>query len=413
MIDRRQFVDMAKLNIAHTEAGGTASQAPGVFRVPATNYLDPQRYELEVQRIFKKVPLMLALAGEIKEPGDYKAMTVMEIPVLLTRGRDGQIRAFLNSCSHRGAIVVEDGLGHAKRMSCPYHNWTYNSEGDLVSLTDRREFGDVDMSCLGLTPLPVAERAGLVFAILTPGAYLDIDSFLAGYDEVLSFFDFGSWELKWRQEIAGPNWKIAYDGYLDFYHLPFLHRETFGTEISNKALYTAWGPHQRLQRPDPKLLALRDVPEDEWNLDLIDGGVWTIFPHISFAGDHSGGMFSQLFPGPTWDQSVTVQSWFVPTGEVEVTRKSNLVPEDTQNGSAEQQAFMRHVVEDEDYYTGIRLQRALAAGAKPEVVFGRNEGGGHLFHSWVEHCLTEEDPFHTPLEVVYGETSGTTGANRQ
>jgi len=407
MVDRRQFVEMAKKNIEHTEGGEKASQAPGVFRVPARNYLDAERFAQEVSRIFKRVPLMLALSGEVKEPGDYKAMTVMETPVLIIKGRDGQIRAFLNSCSHRGAVVVEEGLGHAKRMSCPYHNWTYNSEGDLVSLTDRREFGEVDISCLGLTPLPVAERAGLVFVILTPGAYLDIDSFLAGYDQVLEHFNFGTWELKWRQEIPGPNWKIAFDGYLDFYHLPFLHKNTFGTEISNKAIYSAWGPHQRLQRPDPALLEIRHLPEDEWDLNMLDGGVWTIFPHISFAGDHSGGLFSQLFPGPTWDQSITVQSWFVPTSEVEITRKSNLVPEDTETGSAEQQAFMRHVVEDEDYYTGIRLQRALQAGAKKEVLFGRNEGGGHLFHSWVDHCLRQDDPFRSPVEVVYEEMSDT------
>ena len=404
MIDRQQFVDMAKLNISHVEAGGTASQAPGVFRVPASNYLDPKRWELEIQRIFKRVPLMLAWAGEMKEPGDYKSMSVMDVPVLLTRGRDGQIRAFLNSCSHRGAIVVKEGLGNAKRMACPYHNWTYNTEGDLISLTDRREFGDVDVSCLGLTPLPVAERAGLVFVVLTPGAYVDIDAFLQGYDRVLEYFNFGSWELKWRQEIAGPNWKVAYDGYLDFYHLPFLHRESFGPDISNKSIYSHWGPHQRVQRPDPRLLELKDQAEDEWNLNLLDAGVWTIFPHVSFAGDHSGGMFSQLFPGPTWDRSVTVQSWFVPTGEVERTRRSNLVPENTKNGSAEQQAFMRHVVEDEDYYTGLRVQRALASRAKAEVLFGRNEGGGHRFHSWVERCLSEDEPFNRPLEPVYADT---------
>ena len=411
MVDRQAFIEMTRRSIAHVEEGGTSSQAPGVYVVPASHYLDPQRWESEMARIFKRVPLMLALAGELREPGDYKAMTVMETPVLLTKGRDGQIRAFVNSCSHRGAVLVEDGLGHAKRLACPYHNWTYNSEGDLVSLTDRREFGDVDMACLGLTPLPVAVRAGLVFAVLTPGAYLDIDTFLAGYDKVLEHFNFGTWELKWRQEIVGPNWKVAYDGYLDFYHLPFLHRETFGTEISNKAIYTAWGPHQRVQAPDPKLLALKDQPEDEWNLNVLDGGVWTIFPHISFAGDHSGGMISQLFPGPTWDRSVTVQSWFVPTEDVEMTRRSNLVPTDTEEGSTQQQAFLRHVVEDEDYYTGLRLQRALATGAKPEVYFGRNEGGGHRFHSWVERCLRDDDPFGRPLEVEYPEPADSASAD--
>ena len=409
MIDREKFVEMAKVNIAHVQAGGTASQAPGVFRVPASHYLDPERWDAEMARIFKRVPLMLALSGELREPGDYKAMTVMEVPVLLTRGADGEIRAFMNSCSHRGAMIVEEGLGHAKRISCPYHNWTYNSEGDLVGLTDRREFGHVDTSCLGLTPLPVAVRAGLVFVVLSPGAYLDVDEFLQGYDRVLEHFDFPSWELKWRQEIPGPNWKVAYDGYLDFYHLPFLHKNTFGTDISNKALYSTWGPHQRVQRPDPKLLELLDKPEADWSLDMMDGGVWTIFPHISFAGDHSGGMFSQLFPGPTWDRSVTVQSWFVPTNDVEITRRSNLVPDGTENGSAQQQAFMRHVVEDEDYYTGLRLQKALAAGAKTEVLFGRNEGGGHMFHSWVKRCLSDDAPFSRPVEVDYGTSPQAAG----
>jgi phenylpropionate dioxygenase-like ring-hydroxylating dioxygenase large terminal subunit len=401
VIDRTAFVEMAKRSLEHVQAGNTASQAPGVFRVPASHYLDPQRWQSEMDRIFKRVPLVLALGCELKDTGDYKAMTVMDVPVLLIRGRDGEIRAFVNSCSHRGAVLVEDGLGQAKRLSCPYHNWTYNAEGDLVGLTDRKEFGDVDTSCLGLTPLPIAERAGLVFVVLTPGAYLDVDTFLAGYERVLEHFRFETWELKWRQSIDGPNWKVAYDGYLDFYHLPFLHRETFGTEISNKAIYTAWGPHQRVQAPDPKLLDLLEQPEDEWNLNRLDGGVWTIFPHISFAGDHSGGMFSQLFPGPTWDTSVTVQSWFVPTEPVEITRVSNLIPEDTEEGSAQQQAFMRHVVEDEDYYTGLRLQRALATGAKEEVFFGRNEGGGHAFHSWVDRCLAEDEPFGRPIEVRY------------
>ena len=104
---------------------------------------------------------MLALGGELRGPNSYKAMTVMDIPVLLTRGADGEVRAFVNQCSHRGAIVVPDGIGTTRRFACPYHNWTYNTMGDLVGVTDREYFGDIDVSCMGLTPLPVAERAGL------------------------------------------------------------------------------------------------------------------------------------------------------------------------------------------------------------------------------------------------------------
>jgi len=81
-------VAMARKNIAHVEAG-TADQESGCFSVPTVNYTDPDRWQLEVDRIFKRVPLMVALAGELAEPGSYKAMTAVGVPLLLTRGSEG------------------------------------------------------------------------------------------------------------------------------------------------------------------------------------------------------------------------------------------------------------------------------------------------------------------------------------
>jgi carnitine monooxygenase subunit len=270
--------------------------------------------------------------------------------------------------------VVADGIGTARRHACPYHNWTYDSVGALVGVTDREFFGEIDTACMGLTPLPVAERAGLIFVVITPGVPMDIDGHLCGYDQVLDFFGFGDWHLVSSRSVPGPNWKIAYDGYLDFYHLPFLHRNTFGTEISNKPIYYSWGPHQRMTSPDPTLLGLRDLPHDEWSMDNICGGVWTIFPHISFAGGVGGGLISQLFPGSTPGSSVTVQNYYVAAEPSEEVR-----------ASAEKKAdFLEMVVRDEDYFTGLRLQTALATGAKSHVVFGRNEQGGQRFHATVE-----------------------------
>lgn len=374
---RSQFVNMAKRNLACVDAGGHPDQEPDVYRVPAANYHDADRWNLEMERIFKRVPLMLALGGELREPHSYKAMEAVGVPVLITRGADGEVRAFVNMCSHRGAVVVEEGLGTGRRFSCPYHNWTYDSAGDLVGITDRQHFGDVDAACLGLTPLPVAERAGLIFVVLTPGGRMDIDEWLAGYDDVLAEFNFGDWHLVSRREVVGPNWKIAYDGYLDFYHLPFLHRKTFGPDISNKALYDCWGPHQRMSMPNPALAELRNKPEEDWDLQAIAGGVWTIFPHISYAGSTAGGLFSQLFPGPTPDRSVTIQSVYTAHE-----------PDEEEHAAAMAQAdFLEYVVREEDYATGLRIQKAVLTGAKKEFLFGRNEGGGHRFHGWVDRLI--------------------------
>jgi phenylpropionate dioxygenase-like ring-hydroxylating dioxygenase large terminal subunit len=377
--NRRQLVEMAKLGLAHVDAGVTPSQTADVLRLPAQTYLDPERWREEVA-LYHKIPLMLALGGELRGPGAYKAMNVMDVPVLLVRGADGEVRAFVNQCSHRGAIVVTTETGTSRRFSCPYHNWTYDLMGDLVGVTDRQYFGDIDVSCLGLTPLPVAERAGLIFVVITPGAAMDIDEHLCGYDRVLDFFGFGDWHLVARNELDGPNWKVAYDGYLDYYHLPFLHRKSFGPDIYNKAIYHAWGPHQRMTHPEPDLLPLRDVAEDEWNLDLLAGGVWTIFPHISIAGGNGGGQVSQLFPGSTPGSSVTVLNYFVASE-----------PSAEERAEAERKAeFLKVVVRDEDYATGFGIQHALATGAKSQVIFGRNEGGGQHFHRTLDRYLSRD-----------------------
>ncbi len=372
--NRKQMIEIARVNMAHVEAGMTPSQTEDVMRLPASVYLDRERWELEVA-MYRRIPLMLALGGELRGAGSFKSMTVMGVPVLLVRDGDGQARAFINRCSHRGSVVVPSGTtGTARRFACPYHNWVFDTSGDLVGVTDRQYFGDVDTSCLGLTPLPVAERAGLIFVVITPGAPMDIDEHLCGYDTVLDFFGFGDWHLIKRTELPGPNWKIAYDGYLDFYHLPFLHRNSFGPDIYNKALYTAWGPHQRVTTPDPALLELRDIPEEKWDMDLLCGGVWTIFPHISIAGGNGGGQVAQLFPGTTPDSSVTILNYYTAAE-----------PTEEQRLEAEKRAdFVAGVVRDEDYATGINLQMALAAGGKPEVLFGRNEGGGQRFHRMLD-----------------------------
>lgn len=382
-MSRKQLVAMARRNLAHVKAG-TVDQEPEVFRVPARNYFDPERWQVEVERIFKRLPLVLGFTAELREPGAYKALEVVGVPVLLTRAADGEARAFVNMCSHRGTIVVDEGVGRARRFTCPYHGWAYDLEGSLVGILNQEIFGEVDTSCLGFTALPVAERAGLIFAGLTPGASLDIDTFLCGYGEMLAHLGFEECQVVGRQTIEGPNWKLAYDGYLDFYHLPILHRNSFGPRMPNKALYDAWGPHQRVSMLNPTLLKIEHLPEDDWDLEQLIGGVWTLFPHVSVADFEAGGklyMVSQLFPGRSAEESVTIQNFlaaFEPTGENRAQIR-------------EQMKFLRHVVQNEDYYTGLRIQRAVKTGAKSEFLFGRNEGGGHRFHRWVDAVIQTDD----------------------
>ena len=382
-MSRSQLIEMTRRHMAHARAG-SVDQAAEIFRVPAAHYCDPERWRQEVEGIFERLPLMLAFSAELREESSFRALEVAGFPVLLTRNAAGEARAFANVCSHRGARVVTEDRGTARRFACPYHAWTYDCDGALVGIRDAKEFGAADRALLGLTPLPVAERAGMIFAVLDPGGSFDFDAFFCGYEEILEHLGLGHCHVVGRQTVDGPNWKIAYDGYLDFYHLPILHRESFGSDIGNKAVYDAWGPHQRVNMPLPGMEALEARPEEEWPNSLLLAGIWTIFPHVSIATFDADGplfMISQLFPGESVEQSTTVQTFLAP-GEPGTRQLAKI---------EEQMDFLHHVVRDEDYATGKRIGRGLASGAKTHVLFGRNEGGGQRFHSWVDALLETPD----------------------
>ncbi len=359
-------------------------QTPDVMRVPAAIYTDPERFEREVAKVFRRLPLVVAASAEVKAPGAYKAHTVAGVPIIVTRADDGTARAFLNACPHRGANVLVPGCGVAKRITCPYHGWTFSREGQLLAVALEQDFGQIDKAAHGLIPLPILERAGLIWAILDPKSTLSIEAYLSGYDAALAHFGFDDWILFDQRTIPGPNWKIAYDGYLDLYHLPVLHKNTFGPNMPNRALYHAWGPHQRVQGMADHLIGEAAPAEEAWGANILMAGVWTIFPHVSIASFDGGGrgvMISILTPGAHVGESFTTQLYLMEKEPSETQAKA----------ATEQFAMLEFVVRAEDYDTGLRQQAALKSGAREWVLFGRNEGGAQTFHGWVDRLLATED----------------------
>mgnify|MGYP001819865925 CR=1 FL=1 len=350
-MSREQLVAIARRNLAHRR-DGTQDQADAVLEVPVSNYFDHDRWQHEMDQVFGRLPLVVAASCELREPHSYVAGEIAGTPYLVTRGGDGELRAFYNMCSHRGAIVTPEGTGSARRHTCRYHAWSYDDRGQLVGILDADDFGEVDRSCLGLTPLACAERAGLVWIHRRDEPTIDIDTFLCGYADLLEHLGLAECHAVGRQSLSGPNWKIAYDGYLDFYHLPILHRDSFGPDMSTKAQYDAWGPHQRVTSPERGFEKVMDRPEEEWQVADLLSGVWTIFPHVSIAAFDANGkvyMVSLLAPGATPGESTTVQLFLH-------TRQ----PDDEQAEVMQSRmAFNHHVVQDEDYWMGRRVQHAL------------------------------------------------------
>lgn len=379
-MDHLEIGDVAETLLDYVEHNRTF-QSDKITTVPATAYTDPDQWAREMDLIFKRVPLMLALSCEMPEPGDYKAMDAMGLPVLITRDKQGVVHAFLNVCAHRGAPVANDGHGKCARFTCKYHSWTYGLDGKLLAVSDREKFGEIDKATRGLRALPCDERSGMIFVVLTPDEKVDFDGFFAGMLDDFEAWNLRGWSFLGSRVIEGANWKIAFDGYLEGYHFASLHPTTIHPRTpSNVTYYESFGPHLRIGFPQVSIAQLRDVPRAEWNLQENKGFdfVRILFPNISAFLAPEIAQIAQLFPGPTPEQNRTVLLY---------ARKDPPRDEADKAQLEEMITFLRDVTYNEDYIIGLEVQKGLQSGALDSIVLGKNERGNQFFHETVQWYL--------------------------
>jgi len=383
-LDRVQRLgDVAEIMLDYVENKKT-HQGENIQRVPTASYTDPDQWRTEMDLVFKRVPLMLAFTAELPNPGDYKAMDAMGVPVLINRAKDGTVRAFLNVCSHRAAPVANEGHGNCPRFICKYHGWTFGQDGKLIGVAEASTFGQVDKAERGLRQLPCEERAGMIFVCLTPDAPMDLDRYFRGFLADFEALDFANWTYLGSRVIEGANWKIAFDGYLEGYHFASLHPETIAPRTpSNCMHYEGFGPNIRIGFPQRRIAeALRPLPREEWGKQENNGYdfVRIFFPNVSCFVAPEITQVAQLFPGPTPDRNRTVLNY--------LRREPVRDEEDRANVEASMN-FFRDVTYTEDYLIGLEIQKGLEAGAHEDMVFGKNERGNQYFHEWLDWYLKD------------------------
>src|SRR3954469_18447179 len=177
------------------------------------DYYTSEEFDRRERHLFMTQPRALLASNEIPNPDDFHVRMAMGRSILLTRDADGKAHAFLNYCRHRGAEPAS-GCGNARRHSCPYHNWTYNSKGELVAMPLDDRNADLDYARYGLVELPNEERHGFVWAILTPGLEIDVAAHLGACDAQLARL--GLEKLKYPNSLPlepiGANWKCVAEG---------------------------------------------------------------------------------------------------------------------------------------------------------------------------------------------------------
>ena len=376
---------LARRLLDHIEAG-TTDLADEVLEVPVDVYTSPERLDAEVEALFLDQPLVLCLSGAVAEPGRYLTVDLCGTPVVVTRDGDGQVHAFLNACRHRGVRVV-DGCGPARRLTCPFHAWSYDLEGSLVGLPTATAFEGMDRDGKGLVELPVAEGYGLVVGRLRPGGPdLDVDEYLGpGLAEELALLDFADWTPYGDQHVhpVGANWKVTLDTYRENYHFDFLHRDTLRSYAYGGVLtFDAFGPHIRNCSAIRSIDELRGLPEEEWgDASRHFSYQYSLFPNTCLTFDSRHIELWQIVPDGV-DRSLVVHTAYQRPGlaEEEQAKLVEMAP-----------WICDTVVDGEDFWVAGRTEPGIRTGLLGTVVFGRNEPAPQHLHRGFDAALAARD----------------------
>jgi choline monooxygenase len=215
---------------------------------PSAWYTDPRFLELERSTTFARNWQYACRLDQVREPGEFVSFELAGEPIVVVRGGDRVLRGFFNVCRHHAAAVVTEPAGCAKRLSCPYHGWTYTLEGALKAAPAFEGVEDFDPAQHGLVPVATAVWENWVFVRLAAEGPT-LEAFL-GPEVIAEVAQLGLSRLHWfdrRHYVFDCNWKVFVDNYLDGgYHVPYLH-EGLGSVLDYHRYTIENGPRHCLQ----------------------------------------------------------------------------------------------------------------------------------------------------------------------
>lgn len=362
---------------------GERQLADATGTVPVAHYLDPDRLARE-RAALRAFPVPIASSSELARPGDWLAREAWGSPLLLTRGADGRLGAFLNVCRHRGVRLAPDGGAGSDRrsFSCPYHGWTYAAgDGRLQGVPQDFGFPCLDREAHGLVPVPAIERAGLVWCVPDPATGpLGPDALGPLADELEGFGLGRHVRFAPRRIVVRANWKLLVDGSLEAYHFKVAHRQTIAAMFENNVqLVDEFGLHRRLFLVKSRLAEATGEElhtADAQALRQYGNTLYSFFPStaVLLQPDHA-----QL----SWTEPLDAATTAV--------HDVALLPEAPATEKAE--AYWRKNVElyrrtlQEDYDLAESTQAGLASGANTHLRFGTFEFAAPRFHAQLAALL--------------------------
>lgn len=347
--------------------------------IASSVYLDPARFDAEMERIFTRLPLLLAPSALLAEPDRAVTHDGYGVPLIVSRDREGKAHVLANVCRHRGTRLLDTADGEplrAARIVCPYHAWTYRSDGSLLGLPRAECFPGLDKEAHGLKRFAAHECGGLLWFSQAPGeSFESIEPVCEDFDA----FAVGSHYLYERRTHAvAANWKLVIDAFLEAYHVQRLHAATIaGFFADGITVADRVGDHQRALVGRADYLAAIDL--SDWSA-LRRAGTFTyhLFPNTI------------VVVSPDYINFLVVMPQSVGTSLVE---DFMLIPQEPQTNEAEAhwrkswelldgQAFA-----GEDFKAAELCQAGISSGFQDKALLGTLEAGLLEFHQRVESHL--------------------------
>lgn len=335
-----------------------------VWQEPVDSYQTQARFEAEIG-LLKRLPVPYCPSVALPDKGSYIARTAAGTPLVVVRGLDGVVRAFINACRHRGMQVAK-GSGCSRAFVCPYHAWTYNLEGDLKNIPGQQGFPGVNPEDHGLVEVSAQEKGGIVYVMqegqITPEMLVDS----------LDFFTPDQALFEHTTLTDEANWKLLTETLMEGYHIKSLHNETFYPYgLDNITLVENFGANSRVTFPFRRIEKLRDIAPIERKINGLVTQVYLLFPNASVAvlSKHT----SLVILEPI---SPTRSKWVVYRMVNKQAEGNEITLEDAQRDAL----FVNESGQDEDREAACAIQESVGSKANTHFTFGHFEKAIVNFH---------------------------------
>ncbi|MDB4077354.1 aromatic ring-hydroxylating dioxygenase subunit alpha [bacterium] len=343
---------------------GTTDLGDTVWQEPVTHYQSQQRFDAEIA-LLKRLPVPYCPSVALPEKGSYIARTASGTPLVVVRGLDGEVRAFINACRHRGMQVAK-GSGCSRAFVCPYHAWIYNLEGDLKHIPGQEGFPGINPEEHGLVEVSAQEKGGIVYVMqegeITPEMLADS----------LDFFTPDQALFEHTNLTDKANWKLLTETLMEGYHIKSLHKETFYPYgLDNVTLVETFGANSRVTFPFRRIEKVREIAPEKRRIDGLVTQVYLLFPNASVAVLSKHTSLVILEPiSPTQSQWVVYRMVNKQTAELKITL------DEAQRDAI----FVNESGQDEDREAARAIQESVGSNANSHFTFGHFEKAIVHFH---------------------------------